>query len=747
MSRAGDREAGRDARSGRRTRRSVLLAVVLALGFAGTARATYEPAQLLSESAASGTEFQNATEPTISADGQWVAFAGENDGLAGVWERDMQTGAISPVATMSASTSVSEGMPTPTGPSISASGQFVAFTSQTDPDPTDIVLPPTDFTCPEVYVRNMAIPAGQPGAFTLVAALDGGATPITFAGGCGAPPQPGDLRIGGAQAAPGVAISADGQEVAFTVDSASNLGFPATDQPAACGDVTTTTCESQVAVRNLATSATTVVSVTPQGAPTPNGGAYPSATSSSALGWGQEADQAIDMSQVGDVPASTAAISADGSTVAWMGTNLQDQIADGATDVTAGMAANTHLADPSDPQGQEVEPLWRRISGPGAGQTTRLLAGAGLSFFGYSGDYATDQPGAEPPILGGSAETDPGVPALSADGSEVVVTADAPSPSRLAAIDQYPAFVGHFLHSDLYAVNMSTPTAPQVTPLTQITSDVASDGSDPASDEVSGTVADAAISPNGAEIAFETDRTQFSLSTPALVSPPIQYTERAETYVVDLATGTLQLATSTYDGLAADGSSGFDSVDDAGDVAVESSASNLFYGNVSGDGPEVLLLGNTPPSTEVATETLSAVPRVVEAISGSPRWSISARASARRTGTVQLRVSVPGAGVVRATAAAQLPGTGGAVARKRIPFRRVGAARAAARHRSVVRFTLALNKADRRYATGRRGLYARIAVRFSASGHHALRATVPVTFRIRSAQRDHGSTHHGGRRR
>jgi hypothetical protein len=715
----------------RRLIAATAVATLIATCAAGPAHASYEPAQMLSDSAATSTQFVSATLPAISGDGQWVAFEGTNDNLSGVWERNTQTGAITSVATFAG---LAQG-PDPTGPSVSASGQFVAFTSQTDPDPTNIVLPPNDFDCPEVYVRNMAIAAGQPGAFTLVAELDGTTTPITFSG-CGSAPAAGELRIGGAQAAPGVAISADGSEVAFTVDSASNLGLPATDTPTACGQPETT-CQSQVAVRNIVTDSTTVVSVTPQGSPAPNGGAYPSATSSNAVDWGQEEDQAIGMSLIGDVPASTAAISADGSTVAWMGTNLPAQLS--APDVTAGMQGNTHLLDSSDAEGQEVEPLWRRISGAGAGQTTRVLAGAGLSFFGYTGYYSQDLPSQTPPILGGSEESDPGTPALSANGDEVVVSADAPSQSRLAAIEQYPSFVNHFLRSDVYMVNMSNPATPQVTPLTQITSDVASDGTDPSSDEVAGTAGDATISPDGNEIAFETDRTQFSLPSPALVSPPVQFNEKAETYVVDLATGTLQLATSTFDGSAPDGSSGIESVDDAGDVAVESSATNLVYGNVNLDGPEVFLLGNTPQSTSVASETLSAIPRVVEAISGPARWSISASASARRTGAVALVVTVPGAGVVHATAAAQLPGAGSEVARKRIPFSPVGAARAAAHRRSTVRFTLTLNRADRRYATGRRGLYAHIAVRFSASGHKALRVTVPVTFRVRRV------TTHSGR--
>jgi hypothetical protein len=721
------------------------VALLAVFATTGAARAAYEPAQILSESAATSTEFQSATEPVLSADGQWVAFEGENEGTAGVWERDGQTGALAPVATVSASGG-SLFTPPPTGPSVSANGQFVAFTSETDPDPTNIVLPATDMNCPEVYVRNMAIAAGQPGAFTLVAALDGGTTPITFAG-CFVHGQNGDLLIAGAQAAPGVAISADGSEVAFTVDSASNLGLPATDVPTACGQPDTT-CQSQVAVRNLDTDTTTVVSVTPTGVPTPDGGAYPSATSYPSSSWGEEDDQAKDMQSVADVPASTAAISADGSTVAWMGTNLPEQLPAGAAgDVTAGMSGDTHLIDGSDPAGQEVEPLWRRISGPDAGQTTRLLAGAGLSFFGYTAWYSQDNSSDEPAIEGGSAEVaDPGTPALSADGDEVVVTAEAPSAVRLAVLDQDLSFFQP-LHGDLYAIDMSDPSAPGVTPLTQIVSDVASDGTDSSTDEVSGTVADPAISPNGKEIAFETDRTQFSLASPTLISPPVQYTAKSETYVVDLSTGTLQLATSTYDDLAPDGSSGLESVDDAGDVAVESSATNLVYGNVNLDGPEAYLLGNTPQPTAVATETLSAVPRLVNQGVGGSRWAISASASARRTGTVRLRVSVPGSGVVRALATAQLPRGGRSVPRKRIPFRLVGTARAVARRKSILRFTLTLDRADRRYAEGRHGLYARVSVRFTAPGRGTVRQTVPATFRVARARRTHRTARTGTRRR
>jgi hypothetical protein len=719
----------------RASARAVVLALVAAFATAGAARAAYEPAQILSESAATNTEFQSATEPVLSADGQWVAFEGENEGTAGVWERNVQTGAISPVATVSASSGGSVFTPPPTGASVSANGQFVAFTSETDPDPTNIVLPATDVNCPEVYVRNMAVAAGQSGAFTLVAELDAGTTPITFAG-CFVHGQNGDLLIAGAQAAPGVAISADGSEVAFTVDSASNLGLPATDAPTACGQPGTT-CQSQVAVRNLDTDTTTVVSVTPTGAPTPDGGAYPSATSYPSSSWGEEDDQAKDMQSVADVPASTAAISADGSTVAWMGTNLPEQLPAGAAgDVTAGMAGDTHLIDAGDPAGQEVEPLWRRISGPDAGQTTRLLAGAGLSFFGYTAWYSQDNASDEPPIEGGSAEVaDPGTPALSADGDEAVVTAEAPSAVRLAVLDQDLSFFEP-LHGDLYAIDMTDPSAPRVTPLTQIASDVASDGTDPSTDEVSGAVADPAISPDGTEIAFETDRTQFSLASPSLISPPVQYTAKSETYVVDLSTGTLQLATSTYDGLAPDGSSG-----------VESSATNLVYGNVNLDGPEVYLVGNTPQPTAVATETISAEPRLLEHAIGAPRWVINARASARRTGTIRLRVSVPGTGVVRALATAQLPRGGRSVSHTRIPFRLVGTARAVARGKSIVGLTLALDRVDRHDAEGRHGLYARVSVRFTAPGHRTVRQIVPVTFRVARARPTHRNARTRPRRR
>ena len=71
----------------------------------------------------------------------------------------------------------------------------------------------------DVYVRDMAIPIGGPGAFDLVSARDGGDAPASY--GSPAFPFPGSNP--GADVSRGVAISADGRKVAFRTDVPSDL--------------------------------------------------------------------------------------------------------------------------------------------------------------------------------------------------------------------------------------------------------------------------------------------------------------------------------------------------------------------------------------------------------------------------------------------------------------------------------------------------------------------------------------------
>src|SRR5262249_13169459 len=118
------------------------------------------------------------------------------------------------------------------------------------------------------------------------------------------------------------------------------------------------TPQSEVAVRDLRSSTTRLISVTPEGLPTPGGGAFPSA----------ESEEHMDAPAQHDQPASSAAISGDGSTVAWLGTNVPYR---------APRTSARGATGPFPGAGKEVEPLWRRVAG---GATKRLLGEADLDF-------------------------------------------------------------------------------------------------------------------------------------------------------------------------------------------------------------------------------------------------------------------------------------------------------------------------------------------------------------------------------
>jgi hypothetical protein len=99
-------------------------------------------------------------------------------------------------------------------PSISADGRFVAFST------AQRLVPEDDNDNIDVYVRDMAVPIRSPGAFDLVSAKHGGDEPASY-GPPGAPFPPGNP---GAEVARGAAISHDGSKVVFrTADVDSDL--------------------------------------------------------------------------------------------------------------------------------------------------------------------------------------------------------------------------------------------------------------------------------------------------------------------------------------------------------------------------------------------------------------------------------------------------------------------------------------------------------------------------------------------
>ena len=107
-----------------------------------------------------------ASEPSISADGRFVAFQSlatnlvgttDTNGVQDVFVKDLQTGAI---VRASLSSSGVQGDAGSTLPSISANGRYVAFTSAA----ANLVIPDTNATS-DIFVKDL-----QTGAITLVSA-------------------------------------------------------------------------------------------------------------------------------------------------------------------------------------------------------------------------------------------------------------------------------------------------------------------------------------------------------------------------------------------------------------------------------------------------------------------------------------------------------------------------------------------------------------------------------------------------
>ena len=687
-----------------------------------TAVADFTPPMLLS-----GTEqaqFTGADVPAISQNGLYVVFQGTIDEVPGIYRRDVQSGQVEPVAgaTNALINPVSEAFSVPdaTAPSISADGQFVVFTSAADL-PTSATQAGGDQHCPNVYVRNMNISPEEPGAYTLASALGAGATERAIAyAECGS--------LAGSQAASGVALSGDGQQVVFTVLSPSNLGDPECAESSCL-----TTPASQVAVRNLQTKTTTIVSVAPDGEATPGGGAYPSTLSETEMPRG-----GLDESRYnfGDqFTGSSAAISADGSTVAWLGTNVSEQVP-GAEALGS----------------KEVEPLWRRIADGASAVTKRLLGDAGLDFLYFPDHVEADEPVTSGSLVSPSIFPEFIPPALSADGRTVAVLSNAPTPESVGSASQSadPATP----HSDAYLVHVDdSSTQPAVTRITEIPAYNAAAPS-------IGNVKDLAISADGTRVAFDTTRTEFAASSLALISPPIPYEEIFETYEANLTLGTLQRVVSSYNGSTPDGNAGILSFSESGQTLVfASQATNLFFGDAIG-GSQVYAVNETPSGEEAPPQILGAAPALDLP---DPVWTLSATAIAQADGSVIVDAEVPGYGRLGVSATAQLPVTTGSSSRiarrgrkaSPPPHHKVRTARSDFKEpRSVAirASTLAavtkiadgpsvlqvrLRVASRYHAlvAGKLGLYAIVRVSFTDPGHVTLTENIPVTFRTVASQK------------
>ncbi len=698
----------------------------------GLAGAQYTPAALVSY--AGSLEADDAYSPAISADGAYVAFVGSFNGVKGVYRKDLATGELALVAGEDGADPALSA-PDAGSPSISEEGRYVSFTTTARLEATDDQSgEPGD--CSSVYVRDMDIPAAEPGAYTLASALNGTTQGIAYAGsataGC-----PG----GGSAAAERVALSGNGREVAFTVLGQSDL----TTGPGGAR----TTPPDQIAVRNLATDTTTLVSQTLSSL-----GSTPE-----AVPGGAALAPLRDRLQAGDgrqISGSTAAISADGSTVAWTGIDIAAQ------------------ASPSSAEGggsaEYDEPLWRRIvAGPDA--PIRRVTGGYDPECGCAGPFDTAfDPNASSGGLGpehgtyvapggfggdalaGGLSLDSVTPQLSANGQTVAFLSTQPRTGQ----------VSRGLEEELtrstanaYVVDMATglTRTAALTPLTEWGSD---DFKDAAS---TGAVDDIAISPDGTKVAFTTTRIEFPLSPPALLTPALSQPGAAQLYVANLSAGTLQMISNGYEEQPANGDVASPSFTGSGEtLAFASSATNLVYGaydkGAEGVPGNVFLTSEVNSPTVVGESTISAPPPPAVT---SQRWELLLDAGSQRNGTVELYATVPGAGALKAVAKAAVPvsvsAKGAKSARRHakrgkdsrqaaiearrseaakhtvLATRTVASASARPAHAGLVELRLSLASAEKALAQSRDGLYATITVTFAAHGDSTLRSTLQATFK------------------
>jgi WD40-like Beta Propeller Repeat len=708
-----------------------ITALALALWVSSvTARANvYEAISLVSVN-----EFEQASRaehPVISLDGRYVAFDGSFGGVGGVWRKELATGAVAPVSVGAENTPPGEAKL----PSISADGRYVSFTTTARLDEKNDTN-----NGPDVYVRDMGMPAAgpcppqrneasEPCPFKLASAADGGAQGLSYQ--YASPAQEVGL---GALASGRSAISADGRYVAFVTTAASNLAGAETPP-------------LQVAVRDLQQARTYLVSAL-----------YDPATGQPATDPETQRDVPVPTAQqgtlgavfdAGSIPtfqfpnaAVGASISADGTTVAWLG----QQVAQQAATVPEGDTADIP---------EHAEPLWRRWQAGPLAPTLRVTGGSDPLNPACESDVhkaLESPPSLANPCQGPFAPNGNGttgieaasgsdyLPRLSADGYTVAFLSSAP----LVEGGEFGG-TGNF-SDDLYWVNMKDPSLSRVAALARLTAIAAGGGRDFGRVEP---IEDIGVSADGSQIAFVTRRTVFPLGSPAYVSTPLaapaEESGPQELYDVDLANDTLTRVTHGYNGGPTElvhvperGFTGSPSFSGNGDtLAFSSVAPNLVYGD-----------GNRSSDAFVVDRRVFAASGVLQYISAAPpapatdpAWLLGVRAHSRRDGSVVLEALVPGAGQLRATARSAVlvpaPGRGGSGrargsshrrAHTVVAMRNVAAAARASVGEALLAVRLVLTHNYRALANKRGGQSASVTVQFSAPGHALLRATIAVTF-------------------
>jgi Tol biopolymer transport system component len=610
----------------------------------------------------------------ISGDGRYVAiqtrarnFFADDDPdppgqyrAGGVFRFDLETRALEKVADgdlfrESDNSFVRRGA---SNPSISFDGRYVAFAT------AEPLIPADTNDNVDVYVRDMEIPIGSSGAFDLVSARDGGDAPA----GYGPPAFPFPGSNPGADVSRGVAISADGQEVAFQTTAPSDLpASPARDVPA-----------GQVFVRDRAANTTTLVT-SKRDART---GAMTGEPAGGAFG---------------------AALSSDGTTVAWTGNNAPEQtrfLGGENADPTFDYFFWRRIADGPDAQ-------TRRVTGLADPDDSACPPGANTSFDQFSTGPCygplTDQESNRAAIADQ-------LPALSGDGYTVAfLTGSGPRPE---------AFTGPGL--DLYVTDM-TPGLSRKDATVELTRDTV--GSDPATSPALNGIA---ISSSGRYVALTSGRTRFALPALQFLGSPRAVPGPRELYVADLQERTLERVTHSTSGGDIDGDvlNGVSISADGARVAFTSFAGNLFFGDANQRVDAFVATRRPdpeggPPETGPGDDGPAGT---IEVDGGGPQ--IGVRAQSKAGGEIVLTVSVPAAGGVKAVARAR------AGEPRKLRTLATKTARAVGEARSAVRLVLHPVSRYRAELRERESIPGHVVVTYvAARGGRRAGASAPVVFR------------------
>ncbi len=596
-------------------RRVVISLLALgALTLAPAAHATYGPggggfgADIVSVDNASDEQANASTsDADLSADGRYVVFQTratnffEDDGETqqekelseppgtlregGIFRYDRQTGGLELVA--SGNLVVSEGKEAgkvlvrgAQNPSVSAEGRYVAFATGQQ------LVPQDKNENLDVYVRDMDKAANVPGAFVLVSAQNGSEEPPVYDDSSISPPIPGGDP--GTQLWPNTAISENGRYVLFRTAEVPS-SFPQGSTP----DMP----PNQLFVRDLWEKTTTLVTRTTTGEPA--GGDEGPAT-----------------------------LSADGSTVAWVGRNAEAQ-----TTFLQGEDLDDTLPYYLWRRWQEPRAPTRRITGIADPEDPECPPGGSVEDGNHSATGACYGPLTVPESSSPGISSQ--VPALSEDGYTVAfLAAGALRPNTLK-----PDSLDVFLTSMMSGLTRKAATRE----LTLAVNGAQGDGN--------ASIASLALSSDGTHIAFVSQRNAFVLPEPAPVGSFSVTAQQSELDVIDLKADTVERAVVGVEGAEPNGSTSNNPTlsADGSVLAFVSSASNLISGDANDASDAFTATHQTPAGTAPAPANFNSVQSGFSLIAtASPELGLSVKRAA--DGGLILLVETPGAGKLTAQA-------------------------------------------------------------------------------------------------